>query len=78
MARDRKSDAHRRLTEQELGRKLGPNEIVHHIDEDKTNNSKQNRMVESRGVHTTRHNKTRGLGKLRKALTMHHRGEKLY
>ncbi len=36
--RDRPNDIHRTLTEQRLGRKLGPNEVVDHADEDKTNN----------------------------------------
>lgn len=76
--RDRKSDAHRTMTERELGRKLGPNELVHHVNEDKTDNSKANRQVESRSAHTTRHNKTRGVGRLVKALTMHKRGERVY
>lgn len=76
--RDRKSDAHRTTTERRLGRKLGPDEIVHHGDEDKSNNSPDNLSVEGRADHTRRHNRTRSLGKLRKALTMHKRGEKLY
>ncbi len=78
MARDRKSDSHRTLTERRLGRKLGPDEIVHHGNEDKADNSSGNLSVEDRAAHTRRHNKTRTLGKLRKALTMHLRGEKLY
>lgn len=56
----------------------GPGMIRHHKDEDKTNNAPDNLEVESRSAHTTRHNKTRSLGRLRKALTMHKRGEKLY
>lgn len=76
--RDRKSDVHRRMTEAELGRKLGPNEIVHHKDEDKANNAKENRAVEARGAHTARHNKTRGLSKLRAALRMTREKRKLY
>ena len=78
MSRDRKSDADRTLTERRLGRKLGPNEIVHHGDEDKSNNTPGNLSVEGRAAHTRRHNKTRTLGKLRKALTMANRKEKLY
>lgn len=78
--RDRKSDtAHRRIAEQLTGRPLGPDEIVHHKDEDKTNNTGPNLEVEARGDHTTRHNKTRGLGRLRKALRLTQgREEKLY
>lgn len=76
--RDRPSDIHRRLTEAELGRKLGPNEVVHHRDEDKTNNAKENRAVEARGAHTAAHNKTRSLSKLRAALRMVRDGKKSY
>ncbi len=68
--RDRPNDIHRTLTEQRLGRKLGPNEVVDHADEDKTNNSRANLNVQARGAHTTHHNKTRGLGRLRKALRL--------
>ena len=78
MARDRKSDQHRTLTEQRHGRKLGPDEIVHHKNEDKADNSDDNLEVVPRGKHTTDHNRSRPLSKLRKALTMHLRGEKLY
>lgn len=77
--RDRKDDTiHRKVTEAKLGRKLAPNEVVHHGDEDKTNNTPANLTPEDRGQHTTNHNKTRGLSRLRKALTMPKRGEKLY
>lgn len=78
--RDRKNDNHRKLTEQELGRKLGTNEVVDHINTDKTDNSRGNRRVMSRSDHTRRHNKpaARRLAKLQRALTMHKRGEKLY
>lgn len=77
--RDRPSDQHRRVAEQVTGRKLTPDEIVHHRDEDKSNNAQTNLEVEPRGDHTTRHNKTRGLGRLRKALRLTQgREEKLY
>jgi hypothetical protein len=52
--------------------------VRHHKNEDKTDNSKGNLEVVSRGKHTADHNRSRGLSKLRKALTMHARGEKLY
>lgn len=55
-----------------------PGQIRHHKDENKANNAPDNLEAQDRGAHTTAHNKTRGLGKLRKALTMHQRGEKLY
>ena len=70
--RDRRSDAHTRVVP------AGPGMVRHHVNEDKSDNSKGNLQVESRSAHTIRHNKTRELGKLRKALTMHKRGERLY
>ena len=76
--RDRTSDAHRRLTEQRLGRKLSTDELVHHRDEDKTNNAGTNLTVEPRGAHTTQHNKQRGLSKLRASLRMVKERRKLY
>ena len=33
---------HRVIAEQNLGRSLRPGEVVHHLDEDKTNNSPEN------------------------------------
>ena len=36
---------HRIVAEQMLGRPLRPGEVVHHIDEDKRNNSPENLMV---------------------------------
>lgn len=56
----------------------GPGQVRHHKDEDKANNAPDNLEVKDRGAHTADHNRSRGLGKLRKALTMHKRGEKLY
>lgn len=56
----------------------GPGQVRHHKDENKENNAPGNLEVQNRGAHTTDHNKNRGLGKLRKSLTMHTRGEKLY
>lgn len=76
--RDRPNDNHRRLTEAELGRKLGPNELVDHVNEDKDDNSKANRRVMARGEHTAHHNRRRTTGQLVKALSMFKRGEKRY
>lgn len=70
--RDRKSDAHMKV------KPAGPGQVRHHKDEDKENNAPDNIDVKDRGEHTTDHNKNRGLSKLRKALTMVKRGEKLY
>lgn len=72
MARDRKSDAHTKVVP------AGPGMVRHHTDENKQNNDPANLEVLDRGAHTAAHNKARGLSKLRKALTMHTRGEKLY
>jgi len=76
--RDRKSDAHRAIAEKKVGRKLGPNEVVDHKDEDKANNAPANLDVKSRGAHTAQHNRARGLSKLRASLRMHREGRKLY
>lgn len=76
--RDRKSDAHRLAGERKAGRKLGPNEIVHHKDEDKENNADQNLDVAPRGKHTAAHNRARPLSKLRASLRMQRDGKKLY
>jgi hypothetical protein len=49
---------HVRVAEKKLGRKLGKKEIVHHADEDKTNNSPENIIVlRSAGDHTRIHAK---------------------
>jgi hypothetical protein len=76
--RDRKSEAHRAIAEKKVGRKLGPNEVVDHLDEDKTNNAPINLDVKGRGTHTAAHNRTRALSKLRASLRMVHQGQKLY
>lgn len=78
MARDRKNDDHRKQTEREVGRKLGPNEVVDHVDEDKENSSKANRRIMSRSEHTKHHNRRRVTGQLKRALSMVKRGEKLF
>lgn len=76
--RDRKSDAHRKAGARKAGRELGSNEIVHHKDEDKTNNADTNLEVVPRGKHTSDHNKNRELSKLRASLRMVKEGKKLY
>ena len=77
--RDRKSDTtHRSAAERKLGRKLGANEVVDHLDEDKSNNSPANLDPKPRGAHTAQHNRARGLSKLRASLRMHKEGRKLY
>ena len=77
--RDRPSDtAHRRVVERSLGRPLTPNEIVHHANEDKADNTPTNLVVTPRSAHSTEHNKTRGLSKLRASLRMIREKRKLY
>ena len=47
---------HRIVAEQSIGRKLRPGEIVHHLDEDKSNNSPENLVVcSSASVHRQYH-----------------------
>ena len=77
--RDRPNDhTHRRAVEHKLGRALLPNEIVHHENEDKADNSPINLAVKSRSVHSAGHNRTRGLSKLRASLRMMQEKKRLY
>lgn len=46
---------HRVLAENKLGRLLEPNEVVHHRDEDKKNDSPSNLEVKSRSEHSKDH-----------------------
>jgi hypothetical protein len=46
---------HRVLMENKLGRLLGPNEDVHHKDEDKENNSVDNLEVKAKDEHSRHH-----------------------
>lgn len=48
---------HRAVMEEHLGRRLSPDEIVHHIDGDKTNNDISNLDVMPRGEHSSLHRK---------------------
>lgn len=52
-----KYDYHRWLMEQELGRKLTSDEIVHHRNEDKTDNNLDNLELMSRSEHGKLHSK---------------------
>ena len=53
---------HRVVIEQVLGRKLLPNEIVHHRDGDKWNNDPSNLVVMTQSEHLTLHNHIRWHG----------------
>ncbi len=46
---------HRVIVENKLGRLLRENEVVHHKDHDKTNNSPENLHVMDRKQHTSEH-----------------------
>lgn len=49
--------SHRIIAEKKLGRKLKPEEVVHHIDEDKSNNDPDNLIVfATKADHTSYHN----------------------
>lgn len=47
--------AHRAMAEEKLGRFLEEDEVVHHIDGDKTNNNPKNLEVLKREAHTKHH-----------------------
>lgn len=76
--RDRLNDQHRKVAERKLGRPLRKDEDVSHGDDNKANNDPSNLTVMKHGEHSHHTATTGSLRKLRKALTMHHRGEKLY
>lgn len=46
---------HREVFEEKIGRPLKPNEIVHHIDENKRNNKLPNLEIMTRSRHTKKH-----------------------
>ena len=77
--RDRPSDtAHRRALERKLGRPLKPNEVAHHENENKADNTPINLNAKARSVHTSEHNRRRGLSKLRASLRMERERKRLY
>lgn len=50
---------HRAVMEAHIGRKLTDDEVVHHINGDKTDNRLENLQLMTRGEHSTMHNKRR-------------------
>ena len=54
---------HRRVVEEFEGRKLTENEVVHHVDGDKTNNGIENLEVMTRSDHARLHALMNGLGR---------------
>lgn len=76
--RDRPNDQHRAIASRKMRRPLRKDEDVSHNDDDKSNNSPANLTVMKHGAHSHHTATTGSLRKLRKALTMHHRKEKLY
>lgn len=53
-----KHDYHRWLMEQKVGRKLGSDEIVHHLNENKLDNDINNLQIMTRAEHARLHAKT--------------------
>lgn len=47
---------HRIIAESVLGRKLNKNEVVHHLDGDRSNNKNNNLVIMDRGYHSWLHN----------------------
>lgn len=55
---------HRLVMEKKLGRRLKPDELVHHDDENPANNHPDNLFVETRASHIKHHKPRRGTGSL--------------
>lgn len=53
---------HRVVVAEHLGRRLLPQEVVHHLDEDRTNNELSNLELKPAGLHTGEHNHRKGTG----------------
>jgi hypothetical protein len=75
--RDRKNENYRDAVP---GGPPGKGKVVHHKDENKANDAPSNLASEDRGAHTAHHKSGVGrrLTKLKRALTMEARREKIY
>lgn len=76
--RDRKSDAHRRIAQSQSAVPLTPDTVVHHKNEDKSDNSPGNLETKSRARHTADHNRARPLSRLRKSLRLDDSSGRIY
>ena len=80
MPRDRKSDTHRAVAAQKLGRPIKPGHDIDHLNENKDDNSPANLVEKPHGVHsaTTQSKGRKSLRALQRALQMIRKGEKYY
>ena len=80
MPRDRKSDAHRKIAAQKLGRPIKPGHDIDHLDENKDNNSPANLSEKSHSDHSkaTQSKGRKSLRALQRSLAMVRKGEKRY
>lgn len=80
MPRDRKSDKHRAIAAQKLGRPIKPGHDIDHLNENKDDNSPANLHEKSHSEHskTTQSPGRKSLRALQRSLAMVRKGEKSY